>query len=220
MFSNRQDAGRKLGHKLLELNYPDHFLVLGLARGGVPVAAEVANALGAPLDVFVVRKLGLPGHEELAIGAIAPLGTIILNKSVVREYAVDRETIMDIAKQQEEEIDRCLKKYRQGNTTYDIEDKDILIIDDGLATGATMKVAVDALRALKPSSIHVAVPVASPATCKELKDRADAVVCLRQPEYFFGVGQFYQDFDQIGDEQVIALLKDNNNRSHWGKKSS
>jgi len=208
MFANRKDAGYQLGQQLFGTGCGSHCSVFGLARGGVPVAAEVAALLGAPLDVFVVRKLGLPGHEELAIGAIGPLGVCLLNQTVLARYGLDQEMIKEVTDREQKELMRRLNVYRKGNTDFNVACKDVLVVDDGAATGATMKVAVDSLRKLGAASVHVALPVASAATCAELKEKADSVVCLHCPKAFFSVGQFYQDFPQTSDEQILDLLRE------------
>jgi len=214
MFENRKDAGYQLAQQLLRVGCDSHCPVFGLARGGMPVAAEVAAFLGSPLDVFVVRKLGLPGHEELAIGAIAPFGVCVLNQTVVARYGLDQEMINEVTDKEQKEIMRRLGVYRKGNTDFNVACKDILIVDDGAATGATMKVAVDSLRKLGPASIHVGLPVASSSTCAELKEMADSVVCLHSPKSFFSVGQFYHDFPQTTDEEILALLSGKHSRQN------
>jgi predicted phosphoribosyltransferase len=183
-------------------------LVLGLPRGGVPVAFEVACALAAPLDVFLVRKLGLPGHEELAMGAIATGGVRVLNDHVIEstgvdEHAIDRAAVRELA-----ELERRERLYRDGRPAPRVSDRTVVLVDDGLATGATMHAAVAALRRLAAGRIVVAVPVASPATCAEFEREADQVVCVETPDRFRAVGWWYDDFAQTADDEVCALLRE------------
>ena len=206
VFRNRCDAGEQLGQFLRDQGFDGHFIVLGLARGGVPVAAEVARQLHAHLDVYVVRKLGLPGQEELAMGAIGSGGVIVLQPSVIAHHQVDQATIQAVAERERQELARRLNRYRQGNESYDLAGRDVLIVDDGLATGSTMRAAVAALRLLEPKSIHVAVPVAAAESRAELAALVDSVHSLIEPVSFGGIGQFYRDFSQTTDEEVSALL--------------
>jgi putative phosphoribosyl transferase len=181
-------------------------VVLALPRGGVPVGAEVARALGAPLDVFLVRKLGLPGHPELAMGAIASGGVRVLNEDVVSWYRIPESVIDDVAREEQTELERREREYREGRGPIDVRDRAVLLIDDGLATGSTMRAAVQAIRARGPARVVVAVPVGSPDTCRQFVDLADEIVCARTPEHFAAVGQWYRDFSQTTDEEVKALL--------------
>lgn len=174
--------------------------------GGVPVAYEVARALGAPLDVFLVRKLGVPGHRELAMGAIASGGVRVVNEDVVNWYRVSEGVIEDVAREEQAELERREREYRDGGAPVELRDRIVLLIDDGLATGSTMKAAVQAVRAHAPTRIVVAVPVGSSDTCREFADIADEIVCARAPEHFAAVGQWYRDFSQTTDEEVRDLL--------------
>jgi putative phosphoribosyl transferase len=205
-FRNRREAGRLLAAKLAKYAKHPDMLVLALPRGGVPVAYEVARALGAPLDVFLVRKLGVPGHEELAMGAIASGGVRVLSEDVVRELRTPPDVIETVAAAEERELLRREHEYRGDAPTPDVRGKTVILVDDGLATGASMRAAVTALRAQGPARTVVAVPVAASSTCKELRRAADDVVCAFTPEPFFAVGQWYQDFSQTTDEEVRELL--------------
>lgn len=205
-FHDRADAGRQLAAKLLKYSQRPDTLVLGLPRGGVPVAFEVARALDAPLDVFLVRKLGLPGHEELAMGAIASGGVRVLNEEVVREFGIPHDVIERVTAQELLELERRDREYRGGRPRPEIEGRTVMIVDDGLATGSTMRAAVAALRRLNPAWIVVAAPVAAPSTCRELQREADEVVCAETPAYFFAVGAWYEDFGQTTDEEIRELL--------------
>lgn len=184
----------------------DDVVVLGLPRGGVPVAAQVASAVGAPLDVFVVRKLGVPGHAELAMGAIAPGGVRVLNPLVVESLQISRESIDQVAAQEEIELARRTEAYRGNRPPLDLTDRVVIVVDDGLATGATMRAAVAAIRAHRPARIVVAVPVGARQTCDELQEQADEVVCAKVPFLFQAVGQWYQDFSPTTDQEIRVLL--------------
>jgi len=205
-FQDRREAGRELAGKLRKYRGEDDLLVLGLPRGGVPVAAEVAKELGAPLDVFVVRKLGVPGHEELALGAIASGGVRTLNRRVVNQLGIGGEEIERIAAREQAELERQERAYRGDRAPLEVAGKTVLLVDDGLATGATMRAAVRALREGKPSKVVVAAPTGAPDTCRELAAEADEVVCAMMPAQFRGVGRWYQDFTQTSDEEVEELL--------------
>jgi putative phosphoribosyl transferase len=181
-------------------------VVLALPRGGVPVAYEVARHLRAPLDLFLVRKLGVPGHPELAMGAIATGAVRVLNEDVVNWYGIPLSVIDQVARAEQAELERRERAYRDGRPPISLQARTVLLIDDGLATGSTMKAAVEAVRAHKPARIVVAVPVGSPETCAEFADFADDVVCARTPEPFSAVGLWYRDFSQTGDAEVRALL--------------
>jgi putative phosphoribosyl transferase len=204
-FRDRRDAGRRLGAALKRDIGPD-VLVLGLARGGVPVAYEVARKLGAPLDVLVVRKLGLPGHEELAMGAIGPGGARILNDEVVRLTHVDPSVIGHVAAREGREAERRERVYRDGRPRIDVRGRHVAVVDDGMATGASMRAAVASLRQQGARRITVAVPVGSPGACEELQADADDVVCLTAPDWLFAIGPFYEDFSPTSDEEVRDLL--------------
>jgi len=206
IFRNRSDAGRQLANQLTAYaNRPD-VLVLALPRGGVPVAYEVARALNAPLDVFLVRKLGLPGHEELAMGAIATGGVRVLNEDVVRALDIRDDLIASVAAQQQRELQRRERAYRGDRPAPNVRGRTVILVDDGLATGSSMRAAVAALRRQEPARIIIAVPVGSPATCEEFQTEVDETVCARTPEPFYAVGAWYDDFSQTTDEEVHDLL--------------
>ena len=207
-FLNRSDAGRQLAAELLpRYGGRSDVLVLGLPRGGVPVAFEIAVALDAPLDVFVVRKLGLPGHEEFGIGAIASGGVRVVDESVLRAYGVDSRTLEEITEREQRELERRERRYRDDRPFPAIQDRVVILVDDGLATGSTMRAAVAALRAEGPREIVVAVPVGAPETCSAMARLADDVVCLMTPEPFYAVGLWYENFDQTDDAEVHDLLE-------------
>jgi predicted phosphoribosyltransferase len=206
LFRDRREAGRLLAAKLTAYaNRPD-VIVLALPRGGVPVADEVARALGAPLDVFVVRKLGVPGSEELAMGAVATGGVRVLNDQLVNRLGIPDHLIDAVAVREGQELARRERLYRGGRPLLDVRDRTVILVDDGLATGATMHAAIAALRQLHPARIVVAVPTASPETCEEMKAEVDDVICAITPEPFQAVGRWYQDFAQTTDEEVQDLL--------------
>ena len=205
-FRNRTDAGRQLAEKLAAYaNRPD-VLVLALPRGGVPVAFEVARAFGAPLDVFLVRKLGVPGYEELAMGAVATGGVRVLNDEIVRGLGISEHEIDAVVARELHEVARRERLYRGDRPLPDIAGRTVILVDDGLATGATMRAAIQALRQQQPARIVVAVPTASPDTCEALKAEADDVVCAMTPEPFLAVGHWYEDFTQTTDDEVRELL--------------
>jgi putative phosphoribosyl transferase len=205
-YRDRHHAGTELAARLRHLKERDDVVVLALPRGGVPVAYEVARAIGAPLDVFLVRKLGLPGHRELAMGAIASGGVRVLNEDVVSWYRVPDAAIDAVAREEQMELEGREREYRVGRTPVALHGRTVVLIDDGLATGSTMKAAVQAVRSHSPARIIVAVPVGSPETCHEFADVADEIVCACAPEYFAAVGEWYQDFSQTTDEEVRTLL--------------
>src|SRR6266513_672887 len=205
-FPNRTEAGRLLAEKLVEYAGRDDVIVLGLPRGGVPVAFEVAQRLGAPLDVFIVRKLGVPGFEELAVGAIASGGVRVLNEDVLRALPNADEIIELITAKETAELERREQSYRDGRPTPELRDRIVILVDDGLATGATMRAAVNALRHSGAAKIVVAVPVGPPDTCREFEDEADETICATVPEFFQAVGQYYEDFSQTSDDEVRELL--------------
>jgi putative phosphoribosyl transferase len=205
-FRNRTEAGRVLAQELRVYANRDDVIVLALPRGGVPVAFDVAHALHAPLDVFVVRKLGVPGHEELAMGAIARGRVLIVEPSVVEDLAIPMEVVLDVAAREEQERLRREREYRGDRPAPDVPGRTVILVDDGLATGSTMRAAVAALRKLQPAKIVVAVPVAVRSTCEELAEEVDEVVCARTPEPFYAVGEWYADFSQTTDEEVRDLL--------------
>ncbi len=205
-FENRAEAGRYLAQKLMAYRDQPDVLVLALPRGGVPVAYEVAKALHAPLDVFLVRKLGVPGHEELAMGAVATGGVRVLNEAVVRALNISEEQINAVTEAELRELERREQAYRGSRPAPQIRDRTIILVDDGLATGATMYAAIVALRQQHPKKIVVAVPTASPETCDEFRSVSDEVVCAITPEPFYAVGLSYKDFSQTTDEEVRDLL--------------
>jgi predicted phosphoribosyltransferase len=205
-FRNRNDAGRQLAEKLAAYADRPDVLVLALPRGGVPVGYEVARALGAPLDVFLVRKLGVPGYEELAMGAVATGGVRVLNDEIVRGLGISEHGIDVAVAREMEELARRERLYRGDRPPPDVAGRTVILVDDGLATGATMRAAVAALREQQPTRIVVAVPTASPDTCEVLKAEADDVVCAITPEPFFAVGHWYEDFTQTTDDEVRELL--------------
>jgi predicted phosphoribosyltransferase len=206
-FKNRSDAGKRLAAILQDYANRPNAVVLGLPRGGIPVAFEVATKLGLPLDVFVVRKLGVPGHEEFAMGAIASGGIRVLNDDTIRSLNIPREMIESVAEKQGEELKRREQVYRGSRPHLDVRDLTVILVDDGLATGATMRAAVQALRKQKPLSIIVAVPAAAPEACEELGEEADDIICAVTPDPFFSVGSWYEDFSQTTDDEVRQLLK-------------
>jgi predicted phosphoribosyltransferase len=205
-FNDRREAGAELAQRLEHLKGRRDVVVLALPRGGVPVAYEVARALRAPLDVFVVRKLGLPGHREYAIGAIASGGVRILNEDAVRSHGIPAHVIEAIAREEEAELRRRERLYRDTLPPLDLHGKLVVLVDDGLATGSTMRAAVEAIRKHGPARIVVAVPVGAPDTCREFAGIADEVACSRTPEPFSAVGQWYHDFSETSDDQVRTLL--------------
>ena len=205
-FSDRREAGRVLGERLKAYAGRTDVVVLGLPRGGVPVAAEVAADLGAPLDVFVVRKLGVPFQPELAMGAIASGGVRVLNEEVVALAGITPEMIDRVTDVEQRELERREHAYRNGRQALPLKGKVVVLVDDGLATGSTMRAAVEAVRRLEPSRVVVAVPVGAPETCHELARMADEVICLEMPVPFSAVGLWYRDFSQTSDDEVSALL--------------
>jgi putative phosphoribosyl transferase len=205
-FADRVEAGREVAANLRRYAGRQDVVVLALPRGGIPVAFEVAQELGAPLDVVVVRKLGVPEQPELAMGAIASGGVSILNDDVVRAAAVSREAIEEVAAREGEELARRERLYRGQRPPPAIEGKVVILVDDGLATGSTMLAAIRALRRQRPAAIVVAAPIAPPETCEELHGEADDVVCVRTPEPFLAIGAWYERFPQVSDEEIRDLL--------------
>jgi predicted phosphoribosyltransferase len=205
-FVDRREAGAALADRLGQFAGREDVVVLALPRGGVPVGYEVARALGAPLDVFVVRKLGLPGHPELAMGAIASGGVRVLNEDVLESIAVSPAAIDAVTRTEQSELERRERAYRDGRPIVPIEGRVVILVDDGLATGSTMRAAVLAVRRLQPARVVVAVPVGAWQTCRELRPVADEVVCAFTPEPFRAVGLWYADFSQTTDEEVRQLL--------------
>jgi len=206
-FIDRRDAGRTLVTYLSRYSGRDDVIVLALPRGGVPVAYEVAQALGAPLDLFLVRKLGTPGHRELAMGAIASGGIRVLNEDVVRWYSIPESVIEAVVREEQQELERRERAYREDRPAPDLRNRIVILTDDGLATGSTMRAAAQAVRERQPLRVVVAVPVGARETCAELAAYADEVICARMPEPFASVGQWYLDFNQTDDEEVRALLQ-------------
>lgn len=205
-FTNRTEAGRLLAEKLVNYAGRADVIVLGLPRGGVPVAFEVAQRLRALLDVFIVRKLGVPGFEELAAGAIASGGVRVLNEDVMRAIPHAEEAINAITVRETAELKRREQIYREGRPPPELRDRIVILVDDGLATGATMRAAVKALRQSGVAKIVVAVPVGPPDTCREIEEQADETICLSTPAFFQAVGQYYEDFSQTSDDDVRELL--------------
>jgi predicted phosphoribosyltransferase len=205
-FRDRSDAGRQLAARLEEYRDNAGTIVLALPRGGVPVGAEIARELGAPLDVFVVRKLGVPGHEELAMGALATGGARVLNREVVARIRISPEQLERVTVREREEVARRERLYRGDRPAPDLRGQIVIVVDDGLATGATMRAAVAALRQQDPERIVVAVPTGSADTCDDLRSHADEVVCLVTPDPFLAVGFWYDDFGQVSDDEVRSLL--------------
>lgn len=212
-FRDRRHAGKVLAAELAERHLPGDLVVLALPRGGVPVAFEVARALGAPLDIFVVRKLGFPGHEELAMGAIASGGVRVLNEEVLA-YGVDERSIEEATARETLELQRRERLYRRGHPEIPFHGKTAIIVDDGLATGSTMRAAVRALRLHRPARIVVAVPVASRDACHDLGREADDIICLLTPEPFHAVGLWFDDFRQTTDDDVFQLLDEARPTAH------
>ncbi|HKI44682.1 MAG TPA: phosphoribosyltransferase family protein [Balneolales bacterium] len=206
-FKDRNSAGDQLAHVLGSYRGRAGLLVVGLPRGGVPVAARVAEQLDVALDVMVVRKLGTPGHEELAMGAIASGGVRVINDEIVGYMDIDQETIEIVTAREREELERRERVYRRKYKKINLEDRNVILVDDGLATGTTMMAAVQSARHEGASTLIVAVPVAPQDTINALYNAADEVVCLKTPEPFSGVGMWYDDFCQTSDEEVMALLK-------------
>ena len=206
-FHDRREAGQALASALASYAGRLDVIVLALPRGGVPVAVEVAEALGAPLDIFLVRKLGTPRHRELAMGAIASGGVRVINDDVVRWYGITPAEIDEIAAEEQLELLRREQAYREGREGLPLAGKVVILIDDGLATGSTMRASVQAIRRHNPSRVVVGVPVGARETCDELSAHADEVVCVQSPEPFVAVGQWYGHFDQTTDQQVRALLR-------------
>ncbi|HET9468044.1 MAG TPA: phosphoribosyltransferase [Vicinamibacterales bacterium] len=213
-FHDRREAGQLLARRLADHGYHDDVVVLALPRGGVPVAYEIARELRAPLDVFVVRKLGVPWHPELAMGAIAGRGTQVLNSTVVDAYNIPAHVIRAVAEREGRELERRLQHYRGNRPPLELAGRTVILVDDGLATGSTMRAAVAAIRQDQPKEIIVAVPVAASETCRELEKEVDRVLCLRTPPQFSAVGYWYEDFSQTTDEEVRELLSHDTTQRH------
>jgi predicted phosphoribosyltransferase len=213
LFRDRREAGRRLAETLRPMASSADFVVLGLPRGGIPVAFEVAIALDVPLDVCVVRKLGVPGHEELAMGAIASGGVQMLDARLIRALQIPQNEIERTLAREQLELDRRERAYRSGRPTMEVRGRTVILVDDGVATGASMTAAVAALRRRDPREIIVAVPVASKSACTDLTRVANGCICVATPEPFYGVGQWYADFEQTTDDQVRELLAAANARA-------
>jgi predicted phosphoribosyltransferase len=208
LFKDRTEAGRALARALKDLKDNPNALILALPRGGVPVAHEISQALQIPMDILLVRKLGVPGHEELAMGAIALGGVRVLNYDIIDVLEIPDGVIDAVANVENAELDRRNRLYREDMPPPRVHGKDIVLVDDGLATGATMHAAIMAMRSERAATITVAAPVGATETCLRLASDADRIVCLHQPEPFFGVGVWYEDFSQTEDEDVLAILHD------------
>ena len=206
-FRDRIDAGRQLAARLARYANRKDVIILGLPRGGVPVAFEVACALNAPLDVFLVRKLGVPGHEELAMGAIAMGGVLVLNEDVVQHLRIPHDLIDAVAARERAELERRDREYRDGRPPPDMSGRIAILVDDGLATGSTMRAAVAALRRLDPARIVVGVPTGAPESCGEIGRQVDEIECVETPGPFYAVGAWYEDFSQTTDAEIRELLE-------------
>jgi putative phosphoribosyl transferase len=206
IFQNRAEAGQQLASRLGKYANREDVIVLGVPRGGVPIAFEVATALNLPLDIFVLRKLGVPGHEEFAFGAIGSGGVRVLDRQVVQSLGLSNMVIDLITRAERAELARREQIYRGRRPPLNVRGKTVILVDDGIATGASLTAGVHALRQMKPAAIVIAAPVAPRSTVNRLRREVNDVVCVEIPERFYGVGQFYQDFSQVSDEEVNALL--------------
>jgi putative phosphoribosyl transferase len=218
-FADRRDAGKALAANLRAYRGRQDVVVLALPRGGVPVAFEVAEALDAPLDIFVVRKLGMPGHSEFAIGAIASGGVQVLNEEAIRWHRIPQRQVEGLVREELVELERREREYRQGQALTDLRNRTVILVDDGLATGSSMRAAVHAVRVHEPTRVIVAVPVGARETCESFADITDETVCARTPEPFSAVGLWYCDFSQTTDEEVRALLQEHAQRIRTGRTS-
>lgn len=211
-YSNRREAGEILATQLAAYASRDDVIVLALPRGGVPVAFEIAKALLAPLDVFIVRKLGVPGHSELAMGAIAIGGATVFNEDIIEDLQISQEAIQKVIKDEKKELDRRSLVYRGDKPFPQLENKIVILVDDGIATGATIRAAITSLKEFKPARIIVAVPVADKKICQQLSPIVDELICPLQPTQLYAVGGWYEDFSQTEDEEVFLLL---NKAAEW-----
>lgn len=207
IFENRVDAGRQLAQKLKKYAGRKNVVVLGIPRGGVPVGFEVANALKAPLDIFLSRKLGVPGQEELAFGALASGRIRVLDRELIRELGISGEDIERATRTVKKELERRERLYRGDRPPLRVAGKIAVLVDDGIATGSSMRAAIQALQQMGPAQIVVAVPVAPARTCDSLRPEVDELVCIQAPELFWAIGQFYEDFSQVTDQEVTELLR-------------
>ena len=205
-FKSREEAGTLLARRLAAYAGREDVLVLALPRGGVPVGFTIAQALGVPLDILLVRKLGVPGHEEYAMGAIASGGWSVLHRDVLNSLGITMATVELVTRREAAELERRERLYRANRPPASLQGRTLILVDDGLATGASMQAALQAAKAGKPARVIVAVPVAPPDTCRSLRGQADDIVCLQSPEFFQAVGQWYEHFDQTSDDEVIDLL--------------
>ncbi|GAB3287807.1 phosphoribosyltransferase [Pseudidiomarina andamanensis] len=205
-FKNRREAGEQLASELTSMIGLTNVLVLALPRGGVPVAEPIAQCLGAPLSVLLVRKLGVPGQPEVAMGAISENGVRVLNKDIVDTFAIDAREIARIEQRERQELERRQQLYRSGNPLPEVTGKTVILVDDGLATGATMKAAVEVLKREKVGTIVVAVPVAARETALEIRSAIDQLICLAQPHPLEAIGYWYLDFAQVNDEEVLDIM--------------
>jgi putative phosphoribosyl transferase len=218
MFKDRRDAGIQLAERLTHYKDKDNLLVLALPRGGVVPGFEVAKALNAPLDVLIVRKIGFPGQPEFAIGAVAETGAVSMNRSIVERYNVSGDYIEEETARKKEEIARRVEMYRGGRSIEKLGGRTVILVDDGVATGATMKAGIAALKKEKIDKLVIALPVAPPSTADELGNMADEVICLETPEDFAAVGGYYYDFTQVTDDEVVAMLNEASGFSSSGKR--
>lgn len=207
LIRDRAEAGQLLASKLKQYSKRDDVIILALPRGGVPVAYQVAKTLDLPLDIFLVRKLGVPGQEELAMGAIASGGVRVLNHDIIEALQIPESIIASVAAKEQNELERREKFYRLDAPPIDVTNKTVILIDDGLATGATMRAAAEVLKQQQVTRIVIGVPVAAESTCRELSQLVDEMICVLTPEPFYGVGYWYDDFSQTSDNEVIELLR-------------
>ena len=207
IFRNRQQAGQLLASRLEKYANREDVIVLGVPRGGVPIAFEVAQALNLPLDIFVLRKLGVPGHEDLAFGAIGSGGVRVLNPNTVEQFRISDVDIAAVTRAEWQELKRREEMYRGDRSPLEVRGRTVILVDDGIATGSSLRAAIHALRPMKPAAIVIGTPVAPPSTVRRLQHEVDELVCVEMPEPFYGVGQFYANFSQVSDEEVNELLE-------------